>query len=351
MRETNGWLESCKKQFTQRLDDKQNESHKKLFMDLYGCSVFDEQLFKNGYERFIKSVLDYFRNRPHDLLILNIIAGDGWEELCPFLDKPTPDIAFPKANVTQIRWMDVQDIVSIARHAGEEILTAYYAKHGNRNHLSRRKSLGISFFSSVLTRCRYSICNNPENIVANRAYRRIRKELNDLSPTIPAISPFSSEIPYSERRKFNHFWLVDPLENEAAFLAGDNNFTINIALIEDKKPYMGVVYAPLTDTIFYGTLGKGAFCSESGAEPRQLGQLKTDSFDSSETRYNMHGASNGQRKNVENVTSKALLMCLIADGKLEHMKTIEKSMEWQTAAAHAIADAVGLKVKDCDKII
>ncbi len=348
VRETNGWLKSCKKQFTQKLDDKQNEAHKELFMDLYGCSVFDEQLFKKGYNKFVDSVLDYFQNRPHDLLILDIIAGDGWEKLCPFLDKPIPDIAFPKANVTQIRWMDIQDIVAIARHAGEELLTAYCVKHGNKNLLPRKKSPGTSFFSSILARCRYTICNNPQNLAAIQAYRRIVDGLTAISPTIPVISPHSPDIPFLERRKLNHFWLVDPLENEEAFLAGDNNFTINIALIEDNKPYMGVVHAPLTGTLFYGTLGKGAFCSESGAELRQLKQIKTGSFESSEMQFNMQGASHRQRKNVGNVTNTALLMCSIADGKSEPMKTIEKSMEWQTAAAHAIAGAVGLKVKDCD---
>ena len=63
---------------------------------------------------------------------------------------------------------------------------------------------------------------------------------------------------------------------------------------------------------------------------------------------NMHSASIRQRKNVENVTNTALLMCSITEGKSETMKTIEKSMEWQTAAAHAIVGAVGLKVKDCN---
>ena len=348
VRETNGWLKSCKKQFTQKLEDKQNEAHKKLFMDLYGCSVFDEKLFQKGYNSFVNSVLEHFKDRPDDLLVLDIIGGDGWEKLCPFLDKPIPDVAFPKANVTHIRWMNIQDIVAIARQAGKEILTIYYAKHGIKNDVRRTDFLESSFFSSILAKCRYALCNNPQNIAANRAYKKIRDALIALSPAIPVISPLNSGMPYSERRRLNHFWLIDPLENEDAFLSGDNTFTINIALIEDNKPYMGVVYAPVTDTIFYGTLGKGSFCSESGAEPRQLGQQNSGCSEPSDKHYKMHTESKGMKKNVVKSESTALLICLIADGELGPMRTIEKSMEWQTAAAHAIAAAAGLKVKFCD---
>ena len=111
---------------------------------------------------------------------------------------------------------------------------------------------------------------------------------------------------------------------------------------------MGVVYAPMSNIIFYGTMGKGAFCSESGAEPRQLKQHKTGISEITETQFNIYSASNWQKKNDRFTASTALMICLIADGKLEHMKNIETSMEWQTGAAHVIAEEVGLKLKLCD---
>ena len=349
VRETTGWLKSCKKQFTQKLDAKQNEAHKSLFRDLYGCSVFDEKLFKNGYDKFVNSVRDYFKDRPNDLLVLDIIGGDGWDKICPFLNKPVPDIPFPKANVTQIRWMNIQDIVAIARQAGKEILPLYFAKHGVKNNFQQIRSRGISFFSSILAGSPFSIGNNPQDRAAKRAFKRIKDGLNTISPTVPVISPLNPDVSYSVRRKLNHFWLVGPLDNEEAFVTGGKNFTISIALIEDNKPYMGVVYAPLADIIFYGTLGKGSFCSESGAKPRRLGRPDKDSGGGIfEVQNNGSSTLNGLIRNAENHESTALLICLIAAGKSVPKKKIEKSMEWQTAAAHAIAAAAGLKLKVCD---
>src|SRR5207247_6666629 len=122
VRDREGWLKYCKKQFTQRLAEKQNEAHKRLFLDLYGTDVYDEQKFISGYETFVRGVIEYFKNRPLDLLVIDIAGGDGWEKLCRFLGKPIPDAPFPKANVTQIRWIDIAHVVAIAREAGQEIL-------------------------------------------------------------------------------------------------------------------------------------------------------------------------------------------------------------------------------------
>ncbi len=127
VRDAEGWLKSCKKQFTEKLAAKQNEAHNQLFMALYGCTVFDEQKFLAGYEKFVSGVLEYFKNRPQDLLVINVVAGEGWEKLCPFLGKPVPEIPFPKANVTQITWMNIDDIVAVAKRAGRITLRAYRA--------------------------------------------------------------------------------------------------------------------------------------------------------------------------------------------------------------------------------
>ena len=80
VRDTDAWLKSCKKQFTKKHSDKQNEANHLLFMDLYGCTVFDENKFRKGYENFVKGVLHYFRDRPQDLLILDVAAEVGWEK-------------------------------------------------------------------------------------------------------------------------------------------------------------------------------------------------------------------------------------------------------------------------------
>jgi len=92
------------------LPPKQTAAHKRLFEDLYGTDVFDEQRFAAGYQKFVTAVFEYFKGRPKDLLVMNVSAGDGWEKLCPFLGKPIPGVPFPKANVTQILWMNIDDV-------------------------------------------------------------------------------------------------------------------------------------------------------------------------------------------------------------------------------------------------
>ena len=69
---------------------------------------------------FVDGVREYFKVRPHDLLIIDVAAGEGWEKLCPFLEQPIPD-----ANVTQVRWISVDDIVTVATLAGEELMRRY----------------------------------------------------------------------------------------------------------------------------------------------------------------------------------------------------------------------------------
>ena len=114
--------------FTQRLAEQQSEAHNELFVDLYGCTVFEEQKFLDGYDRFVRGVLEHFKNRIEDLLVINIVAGEGWNELCPFLGQPVPEIPFPKANVTQITWMKIEDVVAVAKRAGQLALQAYQRK-------------------------------------------------------------------------------------------------------------------------------------------------------------------------------------------------------------------------------
>ena len=125
VRDSEGWLRSCKKQFTPRFAGIQTDAHKRLFMDLYGTDAFDDRGFAHGYERFVDGAREYFKDRQSDFLIIDIAAGEGWEKLCPFLEKPVPDIPFPKANVTQVRWMSIEDVVAVASQAGLELMRRY----------------------------------------------------------------------------------------------------------------------------------------------------------------------------------------------------------------------------------
>jgi 3'-phosphoadenosine 5'-phosphosulfate (PAPS) 3'-phosphatase len=339
IRAAEGWLKSCMKQFTQKLADKQNDAHHQLFMDMYGCTVFDEQKFRAGYDRFVNGVYEYFKGRPDKLLIMNVAAGDGWEALCPFLHKPIPDIPFPKANVTQIRWMSADDLVDIAREAGQEILRAHNVLSA---HSASQEAQAISWIRQIPVRIERAIFHARGGMpgalarASRAAQDALIRRLGKLNPGIPVISRTLHAVPFAERSKWNHFWLIDPLDGEAGFASQAGDFTVNIALIEDQKPISGVVYAPISGILYYAMAGKGAFKVEPGGQPVKI---------------NAHEAGGGPSaktaKGATATTSKALMLCRLAEGMPGIDQTLYHCMEWHSAAAHAVARAAGKHVRPC----
>ncbi|MDP1643939.1 MAG: inositol monophosphatase family protein [Thiobacillus sp.] len=326
VRDKAGWLKSCKKQFTERLAEKQTEAHNQLFKDLYGCTVFDEQKFLSGYEKFVSGALEYFRDRPHNLLVINVTAGEGWEKLCPFLGQAVPDIPFPKANVTQITWMNIEDIVAVAKRAGQATLQTY------------RQGQATGAMGKALYALRGG--NAAALQRATRAAHKVVVDgLKKLNAQIPVLSRDGDAVPYSERAKWNHLWLVDPLDGAGGFLGADGSFTVNIALVQDGAPIYGVVYAPVTDTVYYARIGKGAFKMEGATEPKRL-----DVRENSGPKTAMVSA---QKKQGPTPASRALTMCLVAEGQADTCTFDDPCPEWKTAAAQLIVSASGKRVYDC----
>lgn len=351
IRDTDGWLKSCKKQFTQKLADKQNDAHNQLFLDLYGCTVFDEDKFLSGYNQFVNDVQEYFRGRPDKLLIMNVTAGDGWEKLCPFLNKAIPRIPFPKANVTQIRWMRMEDLMDIAKEAGQGILQAHNILS---NHSIDQDADGITWVNRTAASLKRAWLNlrggRPAALArtTQAAHDLLIKRLNRLNSGIPVISSTSHAVPFPERSNWNHFWLVDPMDGEEGFASQAGEFTINIALIEDQKPIYGVVYAPLSGTIYYATAGKGAFKVKSGGQPVKI-NAQQDVGEVPDPSHERKPISVSQASvNTPAIASKALMICLLAEGRDGMVQSIPQCMEWQSAAAHVVADAAGKHLSTCN---
>jgi len=325
VRDREGWIRSCKKQFTEKLAAKQNDAHNRLFADLYGCTAFDEVKFVAGYERFVAGVLDHFRDRPDDLLVINVAAGEGWEKLCPFLGKAVPEIPFPKANVTQITWMNVGDIVAVARRAGQLTLRAY----------ERRREAGP--VGAMLNALRGGDTSAARR-ASQAADRLVSEGLRSLNAQIPVLSRESSAVPHDVRATWNHVWLVDALDGADAFLGADGEFTVNIALVQDGIPIYGVVYAPKSDTVYFARVGQGAFKAERGEPPRPLA--------------GSGGAASAGRAVTERDTraspagSRALAVCRVAEGTSGRCGWSDTSQEWQIAAAHLVAANAGRLVHD-----
>ena len=334
VRDKEGWLKSCKKQFTQKLADKQNEAHNSLFMDLYGCVVYDEAKFSKGYDDFVAGVRAHFKDRPGKLLIMDVVSGDGWEKLCPFLGRPTPDVPFPKANVTQIRWMRLDDLVTIAREAGAPIARMHRVMGADNSAPAATpwgwiKQLGARLEAAYL------------DMRGGRAYGLDRathmaqdilvKRLSSLNKDIPIVVRLGPVPPYQERSKWNHYWLVDPLDGSEAFAATAAPFSINIALIEDRKPIYGVVYDPVSETLYCGASGKGSFKATGDASLREMDAAAPDSLPAPKVMP----------------ASKALRLCLLAEGVAGIPSDLRDAMEWHSAPAQAIAAAAGRSLRTC----
>jgi 3'-phosphoadenosine 5'-phosphosulfate (PAPS) 3'-phosphatase len=352
VRDMEGWLNSCKKQFTQKLADKQNEAHNQLFMDLYDSTVFDEQKFRKGYEDFVNGVFQYFADRPQDLLTLNVSAGDGWETLCPFLGKPLPDIPFPKANVTQIRWMNINDVTSIAQQAGREARGIYAFMQGDRFSLDTSKAGTIRKLGYFLQKVRYHFHKDSARaleMAMDASLDTICKSIKELNSQIPIISPKQCNIaPYSERQKWNHFWLVDPLDGNSFSRNPETTPALSIALIEDRIPIIGVVYAPVIDTAYYAMAGKGAFKVKGSQDPVKLVSQTGNERDQSTDLDNSRFLTESRQKSGATPPHIALTMCMFAEGNYAIKSSLENTMEWHTAAAQAVVSASGIKVTSCE---
>ena len=198
-----------------------------------------------------------------------------------------------------------------------------------------------------------------------RAHEAIMKGLHAIDTSIPVLSEEGRAIPYSERRNWSKFWLVDPLDGTKEFIKKNGEFTVNIALIEDQYPSAGIIYAPALDTCYFGIVGDGAYKLENASNqnitneeelmkasaklPSSVGDNATRvvasrSHMSEETEAFIKELEAKHGK-VEVVSSgSSLKFCLVAEGKADYYPRYAPTMEWDTGAGQAIVEAAGGKV-------
>tara|TARA_R110002020_G_scaffold207522_2_gene413084 strand:+ start:80 stop:640 length:561 start_codon:yes stop_codon:yes gene_type:complete len=113
VRKIDNWVESMQKYFEATINQMDDEFANKVNRIVYDRTRFDEEdieAFKVAFEKHHMDVISYFKDRSDDILILDIISGDGWEKLCPFLDRDIPNVPFPKTNTTNENWKMTQSI-------------------------------------------------------------------------------------------------------------------------------------------------------------------------------------------------------------------------------------------------
>ncbi len=221
-------------------------------------------------------------------------------------------------------------IVSIAKLAGKAILNIYHH----------------SEFSQVVD---FKSDNSPLTLADKAAHDVIVEHLDKVYPDIPIISEEGAEIPYEERKEYQQFWLVDPLDGTKEFIKRNGEFTVNIALIENGAPVLGVVYLPVVDVTYYGQNESGAFLTEGASEPRQI-KINYKDTNRIAVRSKSHPSPEeeivlDQYQVVESISrGSSLKFCMVAEGKADIYYRHGPTMEWDTAAGQAVVEAAGGKV-------
>jgi 3'(2'), 5'-bisphosphate nucleotidase len=195
---------------------------------------------------------------------------------------------------------------------------------------------------------------SPLTLADKRGHLKIMSYLEKTD--YPILSEEGKHLLYEERKNWSRFWLVDPLDGTKEFVKRNGEFTVNIALIENGVPVMGVIYVPVKDTLYYGS-EEGAFkvegYSSASGVPQEMPLPKEDrsytvvgsrSHMSAETETffeemkTQHGA-------VEVLAvGSSLKLCMVAEGKADAYPRYAPTMEWDTGAGHAIALAAGFQV-------
>ncbi|WP_121666115.1 3'(2'),5'-bisphosphate nucleotidase CysQ [Mesonia aquimarina] len=181
--------------------------------------------------------------------------------------------------------------------------------------------------------------------LANQA---ITKRLQETD--FPILSEEGAKIPYEERKDWEYFWMVDPLDGTKEFIKQNGEFTVNIALIHKNEPILGVVYAPALDKIYFGGKGLGAYRSENMDPQDQLKLIKHEKGPTRIVASRSHLNKDtedyiNQFKEAETVSmGSSLKFMLLADSEADIYPRFAPTMEWDTAAAHAVLKGLDLEV-------
>jgi len=176
------------------------------------------------------------------------------------------------------------------------------------------------------------------------AHEVIKKKL--MATGIPFLSEEGKLTPYSERQHWECFWLVDPLDGTKEFVKRNKEFTVNIALIDDGRPVLGIVYAPALDLLYWSDFNDSAWKQQNGDAVTEIHTHRNDKVEgivaskshlSKETEEYIKQFPHAKLQTI----GSSLKFMLIAEGSADCYPRFGPTMEWDTAAAHAIVKAAG----------
>lgn len=184
---------------------------------------------------------------------------------------------------------------------------------------------------------------------------------------IPVLSEEGIEIPYNQRKSWMQYWLVDPLDGTKEFIKHNGEFTVNIALMEANEPIIGVIYIPVTSMLYFGLINMGSYKIKIAS--LNTAQFLLEELVKSAVKLPLQTTINplrilASRSHINTETSRyidkicfefpeneiisvgsSLKFCMLAEGIAHYYPRFSPTMEWDTAAGHAIAVFAGIEVK------
>lgn len=204
---------------------------------------------------------------------------------------------------------------------------------------------------------------SPLTLADKRAHNAIKALLDGTD--LPVLSEEGRSIDYNERKGWDYFWMVDPLDGTKEFIKRNGEFTVNIALIHEGRSIMGVIYVPVKKTLYFSCDGLGAFKQVEENEQLSLEDLlavadqlpipangrkftivgsRSHMSEETEAFINQQKEKHGEIEIASMGSS--LKICLVAEGKADIYPRFAPTMEWDTAAGQAIAQGAGKKIID-----
>lgn len=220
--------------------------------------------------------------------------------------------------------IQINDIVTIAKKAGDTIMEIY----------ARDFTVEYKDDKSPLTEA--DLASNNVIIKALEKY------------DIPIMSEEGKEISYEDRKDWEYYWCIDPIDGTKEFIKKNDEFTVNIALIHKDTPVLGVVYAPALNEMYYAKQGEGAFKNNvklplkiNETPEKSLIVVASKSHLSEETQAFIDKVAKTTQNITQQSRGSSLKLVMVAEGEADIYPRLAPTMEWDTAAADAIVRESG----------
>jgi 3'(2'), 5'-bisphosphate nucleotidase len=210
----------------------------------------------------------------------------------------------------------------------------------------------LDIYNSGDLHVEYKNDQSPLTLADKKSHDLLVAGLNQISE-LPILSEEGADIPWDERKTWRQYWLLDPLDGTKEFIKRNGEFTVNVALIADGLPVLGVVHVPVARVTYYGAAGLGAFKQINGESvPLQVSPPPTAS-----QRWRLVGSRSHDSAAFTafvqqftqpdvRVFGSSLKTCKVAEGEADLYPRFGPTYEWDTAAAHAVVAAAGGRVID-----